>query len=58
MGKYAYVKIEYYIVSQTNKFVNRFYGNFSKFSQKHFSNRFGVIKKAKESRYRGVVITL
>ncbi len=49
MEKYAYVKNEYYIISQTNKFVNRFYGNFSKFSQKHFSNRFGVIKRQKKA---------
>ena len=27
MGKYAYVKIEYYIISQTNEFVNSFYKN-------------------------------
>ena len=24
MGKYAYVKIEYYIISQVREFVNRF----------------------------------
>ena len=27
MGKYAYAKIEYYIISQTNEFVNSFYKN-------------------------------
>ena len=25
MGKYAYVKNEYYIISQASEFVNRFY---------------------------------
>ena len=25
MGKYAYIKIEYYIISQVSAFVNRFY---------------------------------
>ena len=25
MGKYAYVKIEYYIISQVREFVNRFF---------------------------------
>ena len=30
MGKYAYVKIEYYIISQRNGFVNRFCKNISK----------------------------
>ena len=34
MGKYAYVKIEYYIISQTNEFVNSFYKNVFKKLQK------------------------
>jgi len=34
MAKYAYVKIEYYIVSQTNEFVNRFYENYQKYFSK------------------------
>ena len=27
MGKYAYVEIEYYIISQSNRIVNRFLEN-------------------------------
>ena len=34
MGKYAYVKIEYYIISQVNEFVNRFLKNNFKKLQK------------------------
>ena len=37
MGKYAYVKIEYYIISQRSEFVNRFSKSFLFFS---FSNCF------------------
>ena len=41
MGKYACVKIEYYIISQTNEFVNRFY----EISQKYFLESLIAIKK-------------
>ena len=34
MGKYAYVKIEYHVVSQANGFVNRFYENYQKYFSK------------------------
>lgn len=58
MGKYAYVKIEYYIISQVNGFVNRFL-NFIEILLKIYSEIvWQVAKVQKESRYRGVSITL
>ena len=33
MGKYAYVKIEYYIISQRNELVNRFFEKYFIFSK-------------------------
>ena len=54
MGKYAYVKIEYYIISQINELVNMF----CKISRKIFFKLPLGGKKGKESRYRGVIITL
>ena len=44
MGKYAYVKIEYYIISQVNGFVNRFL----KISRKIFFESSLGEKKTKE----------
>ncbi len=36
MGKYGNIKIEYYIISQVNRFVNSFCENIFKSLQKYF----------------------
>ena len=41
MGEYIISKIEYYIISQRNRFVNRFY----EISQKYFLESLIAIKK-------------
>ena len=55
MGKYANIKIEYYIIPQVNGFVNRLLENFLKWFSEIVCQ---VAKVQKESRYRGVAITL
>ena len=54
MGKYAYAKLSIILY---HKSMNLSIG-FAKKLEKHFLNRLGVIKNAKESRYLSVLITL
>ena len=54
MGKYAVSKLSIILYhKETDLSIG-----FIKFLEKYFSNRLWEIKKAKESRYRGVSITL
>ena len=57
MGKYAYVKIEYYIISQANEFVNRFY-DFLIFLKIFSEIVCQMVKVQKKSRYPSVIYTL
>ena len=54
MGKYAYVKLS---ITLYHKSTDLSIG-FAKVLEKYFLNRFLLMKKVKESRYRGVVLTL